>query len=407
MIAVVCRRAAFYDWQQEIATLQLASDWETLAIEDVDLDTLFKRPTFILVSDGMLKNPEIIAALQSLINLKYLGALLIDEGYLYCNPASQRSIAVNKISRLIPTVVVSGSIMPARDLTQIYGQAVAANKNKRVAPTLTKFRQEYQKGISGNFFSYYPKPGAYRAIMEKMAPFTSLYMPLKNERERVESILRVAPNQTQKDYLLELKKTMAVEGYFETNSVLTCIQRGQQISNGWLKGKDGDVRYFQSSKVDRAVALVQEILASDEKQLVIWCAYREDIKRLRFALDAEGGGKTPQIATLQSGERFDAEGWHAKKYAICLATEASGSSINHFAQCPNAIYFSQDFKWLNLQQSQGRTDRVSSAHPVCYYTFLHTDKTPDARVFYTVRGAAASERSFIKQFDVLSWMGEI
>ena len=113
------------------------------------------------------------------------------------------------------------------------------------------------------------------------------------------------------------------------------------------------------------------------------------------------------IATLQGNETFDAVGWHKGKYKICLATEASGSSINHFAQVPYGIYFSQDFKWLNLQQSQGRHDRKSSEHPVCYFTFLHTEKTPDAQVFYTVKGSASSERSFIKQFDIAKWLGEI
>jgi hypothetical protein len=243
--------------------------------------------------------------------------------------------------------------------------------------------------------------------MEKMASFTSVWMPKKGERERVESILKVRPTEEQLAYLKELKETMAIEGKFELSNALSIVQKGQQISNGWLKGEDGGVEYFPSNKVDRCVALIQELLASDQKQVVVWCAYRQDIARLRTALDEEGGGTTDRIATMQSGETFDAEGWTKGKYAICLATEASGSSVNHFAQVPNAIYFSQDFKWLNMQQSQGRTDRASSEHPICFYTFLHTEKTPDSRVYYTVKGAAASERSFIHQFDVAAWLGAI
>jgi SNF2 family DNA or RNA helicase len=126
MIAVVCRRAAFYDWRQEIATLQL--NYETPEIEDLSSATeVFNLESFVLVSDGLLRNENTVATLQRLIDIDFLGGVIVDEGYLYCNPTSQRSKGLNKITRQLPTVVVSGSIMPARDLTQIYGQAVAAD----------------------------------------------------------------------------------------------------------------------------------------------------------------------------------------------------------------------------------------------------------------------------------------
>ena len=413
MIAVICRRAAFYDWRNEVATLQL-DWWQTPEIEDFDKDTVFNIESFVLVSDGLLRNPSIIATLQSLINKNYLGAIIVDEGYLYCNPASQRSKALRQLTCQLPTVVLSGSIMPARDLTQIYGQAIAASKNALIAPTLTKFRQAFMKGIQGNFFSWYPKPGAYKAIMEKMAPFTNIHMPPNRERTWHEQVLKVRPYPEQTDALRQLKTTWAVDDKVELNNALTVIQQGQYISNGYLKGKEGDVTYIPSSKVDRAVALIQEILASDDKQVVVWCAYREDIKRLRHALDEEGEATVAQrlrpnsrIATLQSGDLFDVQAWKAKKQCICLATEDSGSSINHFEQVPYAIYFSQNFKWLSLQQSQGRHDRASSQHRDVYFYFLHTERSPDARVHYTVKGAAGAERSFIQQFDVSKWIGEI
>ena len=406
MIAVVCRREAFYDWRAELVTLQIRA--ETPEIEDLaKAEEIFNIDSFVLVSDGLLRIPKTIATLQQLIDRQYLGVILVDEGYLFCNPKSQRSKGLAKITSQIPTVHVSGSIMPSRDLTQIYGQAIAANKHKRITPTLTKFRQEYQIGIQGHYYAYYPKPGAYKKLMEKMAPFTHLYMPKKADRERVESIIKVLPNEHQLDLLKELKETMAVDGMFELKNAVNIILRGQQISNGWLKSDEGFVRYFESTKVARTIALTEEILAVPDARVVIWCAYREDIKRLKYEFELKTDIKLDQIVSLQSGEKFDVDGWYQGKYKICLATEASGSSINHFAQVPYGIYFSQDFKWLNLQQSQGRHDRESSKHPVCFYTFLHTNKTPDAQVFYTVKGSASSEKSFIAQFDVAKWMGEI
>jgi hypothetical protein len=96
--------------------------------------------------------------------------------------------------------------------------------------------------------------------------------------------------------------------------------------------------------------------------------------------------------------------WKDKDCRICLATEASGSSVNHFAQVPYAIYFSQDTKWHSLQQSAGRHTRRSSQHTVAYNIFLHTEKFLDAQVYYTVRTSQQSERSFIRQMDVMAWL---
>jgi hypothetical protein len=314
MIAVVCRRAAFYDWRTEIATLQLSAD--TPEIEALaESEQVFNVDSFVLVSDGLLRNAKIISTLQKLIDWGFLGALLVDEGYLFCNPQSQRSKGLYEIAKRLPTVVVSGSIQPSRDLTQVYGQAVAANKHKRITPTLTKFRQEYQTGIQGQFYAYYPKPGAYKKLMEKMSPFTHLYMPPKKDREWKETILKIKPTDYQLELLKELKDTMAIDAMFELTNAANMIQKGQQISNGWLKGEDGDVRYFESSKVDRTVALMQEILA-ENKRVVIWCAFREDIRRLKREFLETEAISPKEVSTLQSGETFSEADRHKCKHKV-------------------------------------------------------------------------------------------
>lgn len=397
-IIIVCRRPAFDDWRNEIATLQF--DWAVEEIENVDASKALERDTFILCSDGKLISQITVATLQQLVRFQQAKGLIVDEGYLFANHQTIRHKAIRTISKKVPTVLLSGSLMSSRDLIQIYGQVATAGKALRLAPNPTRFRSLYQTGIQGQFFTWYPKPGAFNAIMSKIESFTHVYFPRHKEGSIKEAILKVKPTQRQLDYFQELRETFAVEGVTEFSHAATLIIKTQQISNGWLKGDSGDILEFPSTKVDRCVALVDEIIASG-KRCVVWCAFRYDIERLLPAISKIKGCN---VATFRSGEDFDSHGWHANKYQVCLATEASGSSVNHFAQVPYGIYFSQDFKWMSLQQSKGRHTRQNSQHDTTYFYFMHTDKSMDARIYNIVKISASSEKSFIQAMDVQQWL---
>lgn len=397
VIFVICRREAFYDWKQEIATLQLPYDVreiESLKIVDPE------RRTIVLVSHGMLTNVNVQDAIQSIIDLGIVGAFVVDELWLFKNPQAKKHLALRKYTQQFPTIGLSGSVMTARDLVDIFGQVAAVGRMKQLAKNLTHFREEFQTGIGGNFWSWYPKPGAYKAIMEKIAPFTYIHMP--TERKTRTNILKVDATDYQKELFKELKQTAAIEELFELKNVANIVTKAQQISNGWLETPE-EFLYFDSPKVDRCLALVEEILSEPNAKVVIWCAFRQDLERLIGEM-RKYFVPNFKIATLQSGTKFDMTKWQRSDCRVCIATEASGTSINHFAQVPYGIYFSQDFKWTSLQQSQGRHTRRSSQHEVTTFTFLHTEKSLDAQVYYTVKAATNSEASFIKQMDVLQWV---
>lgn len=403
VVLVIARRAAFYDWQQEIATLQLDAD--IFEIEEAQLllnAQTVKKLAFVLISEGMLLNSVVRARIEMFEIEELIGAILVDELWLFKNPKAQKHLALRDWTESHPTVGLSGSIMTARDMVDIFGQVAAVGRMKQLAHSLTRFRETYQTGIAGGFMSWYPKPGAYKAIMEKIEPFVYIHMPKVSERKSRTNTLKVLPSKQQLAYFKELKETAAIDGKFELVNMANVVQKAQQISNGWFQDERGCYHHFESPKLDRTINLVEEILEQNEStKVVIWCAFKHDIQVLRAACFCFPKIK---IATLQSGVEFDHKLWARKDCRICLATEASGTSVNHFAQVPYGIYFSQDFKWTSLQQSQGRHTRRSSLHETAYFTFLHTEKSLDSQVFYTVRHAASSEASFIRQMDVLSWI---
>lgn len=395
-IVAVCRRESFTDWRNEVATLQLPH--EIVRVEDVPFNTTFIEFTLILVSEGLLLNGNIANVLTNLRANQQLGAWIVDEAYLFKNPRAQKHRELMRLRDGMPTIVMSGSIMPARDLVDIYGQVELSGHGKKLSKHLSAFREEFQTGIKGHFFAWYPKQGSYRKIMRRIEPFTYIYMPKKSERTIERTILNVDPSDQQRALFKELKETAAVEGKFELNNMAAVAIKAQQISNGWLQAEGtGAYEHIPSPKVDRTLALVSEIVEGGER-VVVWCAFRYDRERLA---DLE---EIAPVATLQSGSTFDRVGWDQGRYKICVATEASGSSINAFANVPYGIYFSQDFKWLSLQQSMGRHDRQSSLHDTCYFTFIHTRRSLDAAVYYTVKQSESMEGGVIAELDVLQWI---
>lgn len=400
VILIVARRAAFYDWKAEVATLQLGVD--LIEAEEWDRGS-FDKQTIMLVSEGKIFAPLTQDMIRILHQQGVIGCIVLDELWLYKNPQSQKNKAARRWTELHPAIGLSGSIMTARDIVDIYGQVAAVGRGRKLASNLTAYRQIYQIGVNnpssrGGYPSWHPKPGAYQKIMDKISPFTHIHMPdVARVKTKVE-LIKVPATKQQLEYIRELKETAAIEGMFELKNTANIITKAQQISDGWLKG-EGGVDWLESGKLQRLELLLEEIMQTEYK-VVVWCAFREDINRimpsaLRFS---------KQVATLQSKDKFDIVQWQRDECRICLATEASGSSVNHFAQVPYAIYYSQDTKWHSLQQSSGRHTRRSSEHDTAYNLFLHTDKSLDAQVYFTVRQSYNSEKSFIQRMAVKQWV---
>lgn len=399
ILLFVGRRIAFLDIAIEIATLQI--DCELIEIEKLSPNHKFRGATVLLMSWGMWKNTQIEGMVHHLI--PKIGCMVIDEGWLYKNPQSITCETARKIGSQVPTILMSGSIMPAKDITDIYGQVAVIGRAKTLARTLSDFRSKYMMGIREQYISWFPKKGAYKQIISAIKPFTHIHFPPDIERKLHVAIKRVAPTPLQSKYFKELKDFATIEDKLEVNHAGAVIIKAQQISDGWLKRDDGEIEYFESNKVKAVVAQIEEIFNGGENRIVVWCSFREDLERLEDELAPHFCNVA--IFKLRGGIIFDVEGWkHSTHKAIVLATMSSGTSFNLFGQVPYAIYFSQDWKWLSLDQSQRRHVRKDSEHTITHFTFLHTEESLDSKIHYIVKSAASTERTFIRQLDVAQWV---
>lgn len=388
---VVCRRKAFRDWRDEIERCFPECD---VYEDSCPAHPPRLAPCFLLVSEGMLvKQQKLLASNWQIRFICY------DESWLYANPKSTRSKAAYDLSRPRKAIALSGTVMKARDTSEIWAQCKIVHKHRLIASSLSAFRENFQVCFSDLGFPLWSsKKGAYADIMHRLSEVTDVHFP-KSSRQIHEQFHTIEATEQQRRYFRELKEFYSIDDLdMEFNNAMVVITKAQQISCGWIFNEAGNLVSIPSNKPAKLRDELEDIIASGQRA-VVWCAFRHDVEML---------AKFLPFATMQmlGGEDFDVDRWLAGDVSVCLATEASGSSVNHFAQVPYAIYFSSDFKWLSMQQSRGRTDRKSSTHLDCYYKYLQVDGSMDAHVFRTAMGSGDKESKLILQAELRTWFNK-
>lgn len=402
---VVCRREAFFDWQNEKDKLGLK--WRTREVETEDdlYSIRTKKPVLYLISHGKLA--RMLLTLKECSSIIY--AVVFDEGFLFKNPSTEHCKSANHLSAMIGrAAILSGSVMTARDLTDVFGQLYAINSHHRLARTLTEFRSRFMLRFAINPNSgskasrFVAQRGAAKRVTERILPVTSFYFPDNNQRRIVTDVKTLPPTRDQLQAFRELKEFYELElrgSRIELKNAPSVITKCQQISDGWVKMEEQTLP-VSTRKMEYLLSKTSELVSSGEK-IVIWCAFRHTVDLILQALQ-----KRKIKAYGMSGDhKFDIAGWISNG-EVAVATVASGSSINHFKNCAYAIYYSHSFHWLHMQQSQGRTNRHDSLHQTCFYYFLQVEGSLDSMVYQTVKSSKGSEASLIEQAtkEVNKWL---
>lgn len=400
---VVCRRSAFTDWTDEIRRCFYQP---SIYVDDIPVHPLGRKPVFHLVSAGDMtkgrkrkgktKVNERFAGLQ---NNSLIRFVILDELWMYANNQSARSKCARLLTRNRFSVGLSGTIMKARDTSEVYCQAMAVQRHRFLAPSLTKFRSMHQRCIQMNgcpFPRTYPRKGSYRKIMRDLREVADLHYP-EGDRLITEQFHNIEPTAKQLQYFHELKEFYAIDELaLEYDHAIVISIKAQQIADGWIQTESGLYRPIPSNKESKLWDEVESIIAAGSS-VVIWCAFRHSVKIL---------ARNAPFASVQmlAGHPFDVVAWRRGDTRVCIATEASGSSVNHFTDTPYAIYYSANYKWLDMQQSRGRTDRGrASRHNECFYKYLQVAGSMDSHVYRTALASGRDERKLIVS-GVQDWL---
>lgn len=384
----IVRRRAFYDWRQEIQNMfPGAGIWEN----DIPIHPPGNNIQFLLLSEGMVtKLVDVYAKYRT------ARAVILDELWLYANPESAKSKAAYRFGLGRKSLGLSGTIMKARDTAEVFSQARAVSKHRYLAPNLTNFRSQFQIcQAQDGYSSFYPKKGSYQQIMDKLSGCSDVYFP-KSDLPITEQRHSIPATTEQIKYLRQLKDYFCLDEHgLEFKNAMATTVKAQQIADGFIHLGEGEFVEVSTFKLGKLVEELDTIVASGER-VVVWCAFRQTVELIC---------RTIPFATLQmvGGKDFDVATWERGDIKVCVATEASGSSVNYFRHTPYGIYYSVNYKWKDLEQSRYRHNRKDSRHSECFFKYLCVEGSLDDHVLDVAMGSGDRESWLIRKGELAQW----
>jgi len=377
---IVCGPQSFRQWQDEIALVGLA---DVLA------------PWFF--SSGMLSTKKGADELSRIITQYEINMVVIDELWMYKNVRTERSKVIWQLAKLFPTIGLSGSMMTARNIEDLYGQAKAVGLGEKLAKGLTDFRQQYTIEIQ-NYKGYverYAKKHALDQIQNRLKDNIHVWFPKEMREIRNIPVNVVATNQQMK-----IRAQLTKEYYLEYGDQVVDIKNGaglisklQQVSDGFLYDRKGNTISIESNKLHKLIGLCSEFVEGGERA-VVWFAFRQSIEEALTLSKFE-------TVVLSGDGKFDFKAWNSGKAQICFATVGSGSSLNDFKDVRYAVIYSSSYSYRAIQQARGRTNRKDSRHTCCYYYYLQSVGFPDADVYAMLDESKTAEDLTIKRVQQL------
>lgn len=190
--------------------------------------------------------------------------------------------------------------------------------------------------------------------------------------EKVSVTVPVELGQKAMDYYRKMAKQMIIEiedTHATAAIVLTKILRLSQITSGFVKDVEGQVRVFDSAKLDACTDLLEDILDSGQK-VVIFVRFRNDIERLQEAIHKKFktvplilSGSVPHKQRDSLIEKFHED----KNSKVFIAQIQAGSLGISLTPASVAVFYSLDYSYANYVQAQDRLHRIGQTSKVTYY----------------------------------------
>jgi SNF2 family DNA or RNA helicase len=156
-----------------------------------------------------------------------------------------------------------------------------------------------------------------------------------------------------------------------TKSVLTQIQRLQEIACGYLTGDDGEIRHLDNNRLPELMGLLEEV----QGKVIIWSPRVADLEKIIKALGEEYG---PEAVGGFYGATSDEERNRVKeefqnpdsplKYFV--SNQATGRFGNTLTEAKTVIYFSNNHNLEDRMQSEDRAHRIGQTDKVTYIDFV-------------------------------------
>lgn len=397
-VLVICPASVMGVWRRQIqihspipsrvTILSGPSRDRLLMIDEVRKHERGTIDWLVINYEGIWRETDDDSVQDQLIN--WLPDLVIaDESHRLKSPTSRQSKAAGEIAKHVRSrLILTGSPITKSPL-DLYGQFRFLHRTIS-DQSWYKFRNRY--AIWGGFGKYQIK--GYKNLAELIQKTREVSFRIKKEQclDLPEKVFLDVPvtlsPEARKIYwtmarnmIVEIENTQATAAI-----VLVKLLRLSQITSGFIKDIEGQIRVFDDSKLQTCLDLLQDVLENDEK-VVIFVRFRKDISRLALAIHARFK-KAPLILSgsvpIDRRDSIVQEFHENPRKKIFIAQIQAGSLGIDLTPASVAIFYSLDYNYANYVQATDRLHRIGQTRKVTYYHLL-AERTIDNVVLTVLR----------------------
>ncbi len=298
--------------------------------------------------------------------------LVVDESHDFRSPGSKRTKRARslkrycKVRRILTGTAVSNSPLAAYSQFELLQEeALGFKKFSEFESHFAYYVQEHTKGGRS-----YEKLDHYRNLddlQERMSRWSSVV--LREDVDDMPDLLMdertVLLAEAQMNAYRTLLKEMILE--LEDGGEVEAIDGGarmiklQQMLGGFVVDVDGNVRELVSDEDNpRVQAMLDEVRSSDSK-VIVWCKYREDIRRVVRSLVAEGiscveyhGGIHSQTKRQQAIDDFNGN----PKVRVFVGQPKAGGQGLDLSAADLILWYSHTFDLIERDQANERATQI-------------------------------------------------
>lgn len=297
--------------------------------------------------------------------------VIFDESHRIKSPTSKQSKACYQISLAAGQRLLLTGTHITKSPLDTFAQFRAMNP-KIFGTNWYAFKFTY--GIWGGYGKYMLK--GYRNLRQLILGVRQNSYRVKKEDclDLPEKLFETVPIRLP-DRILALYSRMAKEMIIEIENthataaiVLVKLLRLSQITSGFVKDIEGNIRLLDDSKLRTCIDLTQDLIEEDHK-VVIFVRFREDIRRLAEQFTRSKitygilSGSVPPKQRDSLVERFHND----PKLKVFIAQIQAGSLGIDLTPADAAIFYSLDYNAANYWQAQDRLHRIGQTRKVTYY----------------------------------------
>jgi len=354
--------------------------------------------------EGIWRDTDRGPSIEELIIRWAPDLIIFDESHRIKSPTSKQSRSAYRIAQTVPQRLLLTGTPITKSPLDVFGQFRALDANI-FGDNWHHFK--YYFGVWGGFGNYELR--GYRHIDQlnlsvhhhsfKVKKADCLDLPPKlfeTVPVTLPDSIKAMYEQMAEEMIVEIEDTHATAAV-----VVVKLIRLSQITSGFVKDVDGNIRVFDDSKLRTCMDLVDDII-SENKKVVIFTRFTEDIRRLAEALTKRKAefrilsGSVPPNRRDSIVREFSED----PDLSVFIAQIQAGSLGIDLTAADSAIFYSMDYNAANYWQAQDRLHRQGQTRSVTYYHLI-VPRTIDSIVLKVLRDKGQIAEAVLKNPRIL------